>query len=94
MTKVLVSRQKLQQAQRAYKKLKVANIVNRILLVISVVTIGVLCVKLTSLQAEALDKPIFVGTGSMEQIADNMYEIKSDDIQLEEIELPPMPQIK
>ena len=94
MTKVLVSRQKLQQAQRAYKKLKVANIVNRILLVISVVIIGVLCVKLTSLQAEALDKPIFVGTGSMEQIADNMYEIKSDDIQLEEIELPPMPQIK
>ena len=94
MTKVLVSRQKLQQAQRAYKKLKVANIANRILLVISLVIIGVLCVKLTSLQAEALDKPIFVGTGSMEQIADNMYEIKSDDIQLEEIELPPMPQIK
>lgn len=94
MTKVLVSRQKLQQAQRAYKKLKVANITNRILLVISLVIIGVLCVKLTALQAEALDKPIFVGTGSMEQIADNMYEIKSDDIQLEEIELPPMPQIK
>ena len=94
MTKVLVSRQKLQQAQRAYKKLKVANIANRILLVISLVIIGVLCIKLTDLQAEALDKPIFVGTGSMEQIADNMYEIKSDDIQLEEIELPPMPQIK
>ena len=94
MTKVLVSRQKLQQAQRAYKKLKVANIVNRILLVISLVIIGVLCIKLTDLQVEALDKPIFVGTGSMEQIADNMYEIKSDDIQLEEIKLPPMPQIK
>ena len=94
MTKVLVSRQKLQQAQREYKKLKVANIVNRILLVISLVIIGVLCVKLTALQAEALDKPIFVGTGSMKQIADNMYEIKSDDIQLEEFELPPMPQIK
>ena len=94
MTKVLVSRQKLQQAQREYKKLKVANIVNRILLVISLVIIGVLCVKLTALQAEALDKPIFVGTGSMKQIADNMYEIKSDDIQLEEIKLPPMPQIK
>ena len=94
MTKVLVSRQKLQQAQRAYKKLKVANIANRILLVISLVIIGVLCIKLTDLQAKALDTPIFVGTGSMERIADNMYEIKSDDIQLEELELPPMPQIK
>lgn len=94
MMKVLVSRQKLQQAQRAYKKLKIANIVNRALLVISLVIIGVLCIKLTELQAKALDKPIFVGTGTMEQIADNMYEIKSDDIQLEEIKLPPMPQIK
>lgn len=94
MDKVLVSRQKLQQAQQAYKKLKVANMANRILLVISLVIICVLCFKLTSLQAEALEKPIFMGTGTMEQVADNMYEIKSDDIEFEEIKLPPLPAIK
>jgi hypothetical protein len=70
------------------QEIKFTHRVYKIIVLICVVIIGVQQVSLS--KQDTSEPPIIIGTGTMEQISDNVYEIKDDQ---EEYKLPELPKV-
>ena len=98
--RVAVNKEKLEKAAQKYFEVKAKYQISKILCVAMVLIIGY-----QAYQIETIKNPVFIGASSIEQVGDNVYEVKQDMPKLEpiedldnykltEVQLPELPKIK
>lgn len=100
--KIMVEREKLQKASLAFTELKLRHNLLKIICVILIGFIGY-----QTYQLQTIAHPLVIGTGEFVSHGNGVYEVKKDiedlnpiddkelaNIQLTEVQLPELPQIK
>lgn len=98
--RVAVNKEKLEKAAQKYFEVKAKYQISKILCVVMVLIIGY-----QAYQIETIKNPLFIGASSIEQVGNNVYEVKQDTPKLEpiedlnnykltEVQLPELPKIK